>query len=241
MCGRTCSKCGKPRDFNPATRPDPLAKRVRIALSPREIARIAWEKQAEEERKKYFAEHREKKVYYLLPLQWSLHYVTTEKEWQAFRSRVKEANPGWEKCPSCPNGCKANSCDEVWNYDWEYHVKRLVKAEFICPGCHWFKTLPWRMETWQKMKRGEMPPITKPPHIISCLGWTQEEVDKLRKQDMALQKKEAQDEDTRRREINTGIAETRYWTAELSALGQYSYLPEEIAEYERRMNARIQP
>src|SRR5436190_14362433 len=100
----------------------------------------------------------DKKVYYLLPLKWSLHYVMTEKEWQGLRNRVKQINPNWDSCPVCPNRCKANSLDEAWEYDNENHVKHFLEAKFICPGCHWFKTLPWRIETWLKMERGEMPP-----------------------------------------------------------------------------------
>jgi hypothetical protein len=179
-----------------------------------------------------------KKVHYLLPLKWSLHFVMTEKEWQGLRSRVKKINPDWDKCPTCPNRCKTSSLDEDWEYDRENHIKRFVKARFICSGCHWFKTLPWRIETWLKMERGEMPPATKPPHIISCLGWTQKQVDELHKKDLARHQQETEELQRVQTEALMGEAEIRYWTADLSALGEYGYSSQEIAEFEKRMNSQ---
>lgn len=184
------------------------------------------------------AEGQDKKVHYLLPLKWSLHYVMTEKEWQGFRNRVKKANPDWDKCPACPNRCKANSLDEDWEYDRENHIKRFVKAKFICSGCHWFKTLPWRIETWLKMQRGQMPPATKPPHIISCLGWTQKQLDELREKDLARHQQETKQLQRIQTEALIGEAEIRYWAVDLSALNQYGYSPQEIVEFEKRINSR---
>jgi hypothetical protein len=181
----------------------------------------------------------DQKVYYLLPLKWSLHYVMTKKEWESFRSRIKQLRSDWEKCPTCPNQCRANSLDEDWDYDGERHLKRFLKATFICPGCHWLKTPPWRTETWLEMERGEMPPATKPPHILSCLGWTQDRVDELRRKDLARHRQEVQAELLIEKEVQAGLAQIRYWTAELSALDQYGYSAQEITEFECRMNNRV--
>jgi len=113
-----------------------------------------------------------------------------------------------------------------------------VKAKFICSGYHWLKTLPWRIETWLKMDRGEMPPAARPPNITACLGWTQEQVDELRARDLARHHREVEETRAIEEEVQMGIAEIRYWTADLSELAQYGYSGNEIAEYERRMNSR---
>jgi hypothetical protein len=178
------------------------------------------------------------KVHYLLPLKWSLHFVMTEKEWQGFRNRVKKINPDWNKCPTCPNQCKANALDEDWEYERDNHIKRFTGAKFICPGCHWLKTLPWRIDTWLRMERGEMPPASKPPHIITCLGWTQEKVDELHERDLTRHQQETEELRVIQTEALKGEAEIRYWGADLSALNQYGYSLQEIAEFEERMNTR---
>jgi hypothetical protein len=177
----------------------------------------------------------EMKVHYILPLKWSLHYVMTEGEWQAFRKRIKQVTPGWEKC-SCPKGCKTSDLDEEWQYDRDNHVKRLVTAKFICSGCHWLKTPPWRIDTWLKQAKGTMPVATKPPHIITCLGWTQAQVDDLRQKDLALHELETREAGVIHNEVALGLAEIRYWTADLSALNQFGYSAQHIAQLERKMN-----
>lgn len=183
------------------------------------------------------AQGHDRKVRYLLPLKWSLHFVMTKSEWKGFRNRVKTVNPDWEKCPTCPRQCKATSLDEDWEYDRKHHVKQFVSAKFICSGCHWFKTLPWRIETWLKVERGEMPPATKAPHIITCLGWTSERVAELHRKDLARHRQEAQRLRKIQAEVLAGEAEIRYWKVALSALNQYGYSPQEIAEFEKRMNS----
>lgn len=182
--------------------------------------------------------NKQKKIYYRLPLKWSLHYVMTDKEWREFRSRVKKVNPNWDKC-SCPNGCKATSLDEQWEYDNERHIKRFVKAEFICPGCHWLKTPPWRWETWLKEAADQLPPLTKLPHIIKCLGWTKEQVMELRGKDLEQYFQQIEERKKIQKEVMARKAEIRYWKVDLSAMKQYGYSKQEIAIYEGRMQQRI--
>ena len=158
---RKCKLCGQ-RRFDADGKPSRY--NGSYALHARDLIDRA-------ETEKYFAENTEPKISYILPSEWSLFYIMMGKEWQEFRQRVKSFNPEWEQCLSCPGRCRADSCDEVWEYN--NGVKHLVTARFICRGCHWLKTPNWRMETWEKIKRGIMPPATKPPHIISCLGFTQ--------------------------------------------------------------------
>jgi hypothetical protein len=179
----------------------------------------------------------EEAVEYLLPLQWSLHYVMTDGEWRNFRNRVKKINPDWDKC-TCPNQCKANTLDEEWEYDKENHIKRFVKAEFICGGCHWRKSPGFRLNSYRRAELGKGPPATKIPHAIFCLGMTQEELDELREKDLAKEQREMEELERIEKEAELGLIEIRYWTADLSAMSQYGYSPQEIAEFEKRMNSQ---
>jgi len=179
----------------------------------------------------------EMKVYYLLPLKWSLHYVMTNGEWQAFRQRVKQGTPDSDRC-SCPDGSKASDLDEEWKYDHDNHVKRLVTARFICSGCHWLKTPTWRIDTWLRQAQGKMPVATRPPHIITCLGWTHAQVDELRQKDLAQHDRETLEGDVIKKDVAMALAETRYWTADLSALSQFGYSAIDIDRLEQKMNNR---
>lgn len=173
---------------------------------------------------------KEKKVEFLLPLKWSLHYIMTAKEWEDFRSRVKEFKSGWNKC-SCPNKCRANDCDEQWEYDNDKHTKRFVRAKFICRGCHWLKTPPFRVETWLKDESGLLGPPTRVPHIYRCLGWTKAQVKKLREDDLKQDQRQNQELKKIKREVRAGKAEERYWDIDLSAMKQYGYSETEIEGY----------
>lgn len=176
----------------------------------------------------------ERKVYYLLPLEWSLHYIMSNKEWQDFRQRVKKLNPEWDKC-SCPKRCKANALDEQWDYDNERHIKRFKEAEFICQGCHWLKTPSFRLKTWKQQEEGSLPSLTKTPHIIDCLGWSEAKVNELREHDLARDVQQKQKSKKIYEEVMLGIALMRPWAVDLSAMSQYGYSLEEIADYNKRM------
>ncbi len=177
----------------------------------------------------------EVRTYYLLPTQWSLHFVMTEREWQNFKERVKGAIPDWARCPLCPKRCKATDLDEIWEYDHQDRVKRFSGAQFICRGCHWLKSPTWRMETWTKAAEGRLPAPSEPPHIIDCLGWTEEQVEALRRRDLEEHGLQRQQLAHIQVEVQAGEAIVRPWEVDLTLLGQYGYSAQEIAELESRM------
>ncbi len=177
---------------------------------------------------------RRKKVYYLLPLEWSLHYVMSDGEWRDFRIRVKEVIPNWETC-NCPNGCQANTLDEIWDYDKRKHVKRFVKAQFICPGCHWLKSPGWRVQTWLKDESGFWTPPERTPHIFDCLGWTKRRVRQMRRADLEMYYEQLMLQDKREKEVKTGEATEVSWTADLSGLKKYGYSEIEISYFSSLM------
>jgi hypothetical protein len=197
-------------------------------------------------------------VVHVLPLRWSLSYALTKKQWQEVRERHKRLHPAWEQC-DCPKRCATNDLDEHWEYDERSHLKRFVGAKFICRGCHWCKSLPHRIQTWLRQQRGLMPKLVEPPHIIGCLGWTQEQVDKLRDHDLALHRHQAAGMNGLMHQVREGEAvflpapmellsagnlarllkpdqiPVVPWRVDLSALAQYEFSSEEIAAFEQRM------
>ena len=177
------------------------------------------------------------KIYYLLPLEWSLFYVMPSGEWRDFRERVKEASLNWEQC-SCPNKCQANTLDELWEYDKRKHVKRFVRGQFICRGCHWLKSPTWRLETWKKDELGLLDTPIKNPHVFECLGKTMQQVRALRESDRAMHQKEKELRQRIERDLRTGEARIAYWTVDLSALKQYGYSEIEISCYGASMFAK---
>ena len=104
-----------------------------------------------------------------------------------------------------------------------------------------------------------MPALHKPPHIISCLGWTQERVDKLRQRDL----RESRENQTAISHIQQQIQQGKAialaspieripptdlkelvrpgqimvvpWRVDLTRLDAYGYSPEEIRRFEKRM------
>jgi hypothetical protein len=197
-------------------------------------------------------------IRYVLPLRWSLSYALTKAQWRGvngIRERHKKLIPDWDKCGNCPMRCKANDLDEQWKYDHARHTKIFIGAAFICHGCHWLKSPGFRIQTWMK----PMPPTRDPPHIITCLGWPQERVDKLRQRDLR-----------EFRENNVAVLQTRQqiqqgkaialpspvermpsaelnklvrpgqivvvpWRVDLSHLSIYGYSVEEIQTFEQQM------
>ena len=191
---------------------------------------------------------------HVLPLLWSLSYALTKKQWNEVRERHKQLFPNWEKC-DCPKGCKANTLDEHWQYDHGQHVKTFIGAKFICPGCHWLKSPGARIKTWQRPQ----PTMTKPAHIVDCLGWTQDKVDELRSRDLR---------ESQRRQVNLSKLSEQVqqkaavalptpvehlatvelekflaseqsmiapWRVDLSRMSMYGYSSEEIQVFEKRM------
>lgn len=191
---------------------------------------------------------------YVLPLMWSLSYALTKKQWSGVRERHKKLFPEWEKC-DCPKRCKANSLDEHWDYDHTKHIKTFLGAKFICPGCHWLKSPGARILTWKK----PMPPMTKPPHIIDCLGWTQARIDKLRADDLGENQRRQVSIAKLGQQVQQGKAVAMAtpvehlsttelekflsseqsmiapWSVDLSRLSMYGYSIDEIQVFEKRM------
>jgi hypothetical protein len=203
-------------------------------------------------------EPQEPRTHYVLPLRWSLYYALTEKQWRQLRERHKELCCDWGRC-SCPKRCTANTLDEKWRYDAGTHTKIFLGAAFICRGCHWLKTPPWRIQTWLEQQKGVLPALCTPPHVIGCLGWTQRQVDALRARD--LKKHRAQtmffarlDQQVQQgraaivpapRErlsaleleklVRPGQVMVVPWRVDLSALTRYGYSQSEIVGFEQRM------
>jgi hypothetical protein len=200
----------------------------------------------------------ESNIQHLLPLQWSLYYALPKKQWGLLRERHKVLHPDWERC-ACPKRCKASTLDECWKYDYATHTKIFLGAEFICRGCHWLKSLPWRMQMWDKQQSGMLPVSSTPHHIIDCLGWTQERVDTLREKDLKQHQREVVQLNHLKQQIDAGKAAVAQspidhlspqelealvkpgqamivpWKVDLSALSAYGYSSEEVVLYEQRM------
>jgi hypothetical protein len=192
-------------------------------------------------------------IQYNLPLRWSLSYALTDKQWRGLRDRHKKLHPDWEHC-DCPKRCKSHSLDEHWDYDHATHTKAFSGAKYICQGCHWLKSPGFRLSTWLSR-----PALSgKAPHIIACLGWTQERVDALRVHDLKDRERQATLIARQQREVGEGRAAivatplervqpdererlTRVqivivpWNVDLSRLSVYGYTREEIGVFEERM------
>jgi hypothetical protein len=195
---------------------------------------------------------------YVLPLRWSLYFALTQKQWRGVRDRHKDRYHEWEQC-SCPKRCKANTLDEKWRYNIATHTKIFLGSEFICPGCHWFKSPTWRIERWLKSEKGLLLVATKPPHIIDCLGWSQQRVDSLREKDLRehqvnmsqLARLEEQVKQGQAAVVPAPVERLSHeelsslvkpgqimivpWRVDLSALADYGYTREEIVVFEHRM------
>lgn len=175
-------------------------------------------------------------VYHVLPLQWSLYYVITRKKWKDFRERVKGKDPGWNRC-SCPKTCRADTLDEDWEYEQEHHLKRFLSAKFICRGCHWLKSPPWRIQTWVKKEAAELPDLDRKPHITDCLGWSEAKVTALRERDLAEHSAQIEELARIEADVSAGKALKVPWSVDLSALEEYGYSSREVKRFAERMMA----
>ncbi|MFM8286248.1 MAG: hypothetical protein ACKOGA_05925, partial [Planctomycetaceae bacterium] len=117
----------------------------------------------------------------------------------------------------------------------------------------------WRWETWAREQQGLLPPSTKPPHIIDCLGWTPKMVAELRAQDLAdaelqrtklreLQRHQQRGDvlmvacpwrrlppPQRRALVRTGKRIVMMWDVDLSALAKLGYTPAEVNRWTQKM------
>jgi hypothetical protein len=115
------------------------------------------------------------------------------------------------------------------------------------------------LQTWLKSRAGALPPPVKPPHIIHCLRWTQNEVDALRDKDF----REHQDQLMQLTKLDQSVRKGTAalvpaplerlspvqlqqlvkpgqiiivpWRVDLSALANYGYNAQQIAAFENRM------
>lgn len=172
---------------------------------------------------------------FVLPLNWSLYYVMSRTEWENFRTCIRAHTHNWDRCPMCPENCLARHCDETWKYDDAGHIKQFVKAQFICPGCHWLKSPGARRATWQKQERGDWLPPEKTPHIYACLGWTKRRVNVLRKSDFESESRGQKALSKLAKAIAAGKVTVSPWKIELSALAQYGYSKRQVQKLEERM------
>ncbi len=196
--------------------------------------------------------------HYVLPLRWSLYYALTKAQWRNLRERHRKLYPDWAQC-SCPKRCQADSLDEKWEYNHETHSKIFVGAKFICRGCHWLKSPPWRIKTWVRQQNGLLLPTSKPAHIIDCLGWSQERVDALREEDLKEHRAQVAVLSQLEEQVQAGKAAILPlpveqltpqqvarlakpgqsliipWRVDLTNLTRYGYTGEEIAAFEELM------
>ena len=198
-------------------------------------------------------------IKHVLPFRWSLFYALKRSEWAELRRRHRWRFLDYKRC-KCPNGCRAKQFDEHWKYDYATFTKTFQGAEYICAGCHWLKSPPFRIRTWRQQEQGTLQAPTGTPHIIGCLEWTQAEVDSLRRMDLnkyrkiqadtarmtnQLQRGEAtmapapieqmppQERDTL---LASGKAVYVPWRIDLANLTIYGYSVDEIAQFEKRMS-----
>jgi hypothetical protein len=123
-------------------------------------------------------------VQHLLPLRWSLSNALSRSEWDDLRARLRKHTPEQPLC-SCPKRCPTNTIDELWECDSTTATKRFRGGQWLCPGCHWLKSPAWRLETWGREQSGSLRPLSMPPHLFDCLGWTPAQVEELRSRDLA--------------------------------------------------------
>jgi hypothetical protein len=194
---------------------------------------------------------------YVLPLLWSLSYALTDKQWRDIRERHKTLYPDWQQC-DCPQRCKAKTLDEHWGYDHSHHTKTFLGAKFICNGCHWLKSPGFRLATWRKPPPLASP-FVRPPHIIACLGWTQDEVNELQQDDLRRNSQQQINISQIARQIQHGTAVALPlplerlpspdierlirpgqtvvvpWRVDLTRLSVYGFSTQEIQKFENRM------
>jgi hypothetical protein len=115
------------------------------------------------------------------------------------------------------------------------------------------------MKTWIELQQGKLPLASTPPHIIDCLGWTKQQLDRLRDRDfnkhraekalLARLEQQVQQKTavilptpTERlppqqleQLVKPGQTMIVPWRVDLSALARYGYSESEIAVFQQRM------
>ena len=118
------------------------------------------------------------------------------REWKRLRGIVCEA--AGNRCEICDGvGRRAPDCNEVWEYDDQQQIQRLVRLEALCADCHAVKHIG-REYAGGRGERARS-------HLAEVNGWTPTQTD------LYL---ERQFEQWR-------VRSEKEWTFDLSALSQY--------------------
>ncbi len=67
----------------------------------------------------------------------SLYHLIPREVWKSIRAeRIKTAGA---KCEICGSSVKPLYLHEIWKYDDEKHVQKLLRFQLLCRKCHWIK------------------------------------------------------------------------------------------------------
>lgn len=81
----------------------------------------------------------------------SLCHLIPRGVWKSIRAEhIKTAGA---KCEICGSSVKPFHLHEVWKYDDEKHVQKLLRFQLLCRKCHWVKHIGWAKI---KADRGEL-------------------------------------------------------------------------------------
>ncbi|MFI7524536.1 HNH endonuclease [Nocardia salmonicida] len=126
----------------------------------------------------------------------NLRTALPDREWRRLRGIVCEA-AGY-RCEICGGvGRRAPDCNEVWEYDDERLIQRLVRLEALCSPCHAAKHIGREIA----QGRGEQ----AVNHLAAVNGWTPQQTALYLKEQFA----------------QWDVRSTKQWTFDLAALAQY--------------------
>ncbi|MFC9872965.1 hypothetical protein [Nocardia salmonicida] len=118
------------------------------------------------------------------------------REWKRLRGIVCEA--AGNRCEICDGvGRRAPDCNEVWEYDDQQQIQRLVRLEALCAACHAVKHIGREYAGG----RGEQ----ARSHLAEVNGWTPTQTDLYLEQQFEQWR----------------VRSEKEWTFDLSALSQY--------------------
>ncbi|MFI7529502.1 hypothetical protein [Nocardia salmonicida] len=118
------------------------------------------------------------------------------REWKRLRGIVCEA--AGNRCEICDGvGRRAPDCNEVWEYDDQQQIQRLVRLEALCAACYAVKHLG-------REYAGEQAEQAR-SHLAEVNGWTPTQTDLYLEQQFEQWR----------------VRSEKEWTFDLSALSQY--------------------
>ncbi|MFD6396819.1 hypothetical protein [Nocardia sp. NPDC060249] len=126
----------------------------------------------------------------------NLRSELSAREWKRLRAIVCEA--AGNRCEICDGaGRRAPDCNEVWEYDDQQQIQRLVRLEALCAACHAVKHIGREIADG----RGEQ----ARSHLAEVNGWTPAHTDLYLEQQFEQWRARSEKE----------------WTFDLAALSQY--------------------